>query len=256
MIGTIYLIVNHSTGKIYVGQTVKPDLRKYLRRKVCDALNQTHAKTRNGSPYLYNAIRKYGAAAFKIYALVSGITGRDLLNRSEQFFIKAFRSRTPGIGYNMTVGGDGGGTGADNPFFGKTHSNATKARLRESRIGRPMLPETKALIAATHRAKGIRPPSWLGKQHTPEEKRKIGAGRMGKNHTEETKAYLRENHPRNWLGLKHREETKRKMSAAQYKRREREEASGVDRRRIFTPLHCQHIREALARKKNNPTRVP
>ena len=157
MIGTIYLIVNHSTGKIYVGQTVKPDLRKYLRRKVCDALNQTHAKTRNGSPYLYNAIRKYGAAAFKIYALVSGITGRDLLNRSEQFFIKAFRSRTPGIGYNMTVGGDGGGTGADNPFFGKTHSNATKARLRESRIGRPMLPETKALIAATHRAKSIRP---------------------------------------------------------------------------------------------------
>lgn len=41
-----------------------------------------------------------------------------------------------------------------------------------------------------------------------------GEGTLGRYHSEETRARIRANHPRNWRGKKHTEETKAKMRAA------------------------------------------
>lgn len=222
--GHVYLIVNHATAKVYVGKTVKANLRSYLNRKISDAFNKDHDKTRRACPHLYNAIRKHGPMPFKIYALTDKIEDSQSLCSFEQFFIKAFNSRNPEIGYNVTSGGDGAQPGEGNMFFGRKHSEQTRRRLRECRIGRPMTDETKAKIRATIKAKGIKPPSSLGSKQSEATINKRVLARAGWKHTEETKQRMRITHPRNWLGKKHSAETIAKMRRAQLDRRTREAA--------------------------------
>ena len=50
----IYLIVNHETGKYYIGQHKGKSLKKYLQTKLSNARYQENGRSR-----LFNSMRKY-----------------------------------------------------------------------------------------------------------------------------------------------------------------------------------------------------
>jgi hypothetical protein len=107
----IYLIVNHVTGKYYVGQH---------KGKFWDARHQ-----RNGRSYLYNSMRKYpDPSLWSIHALLSDIETREELDQREKEFIEFLRSRDPEYGYNICKGGEG---------FTGPHSEATRQLLSTTR---------------------------------------------------------------------------------------------------------------------------
>jgi hypothetical protein len=68
--------------------------------------------------------------------------------------------------------------GEANPFYGKTHSPETIARIKEKLTGRKLPPrpprsdEHKSAISATMKKKGIRPPSRKGISPTEEDRKK------------------------------------------------------------------------------------
>lgn len=97
MYGFIYLVTNTVNGKQYVGQTTRSLKRRW----------QFHLRSvRGGSKYaLHCAIRKYGAAAFKVEQIDSAETLEEL-NEKEARYVLQLATLAPG-GYNLTTGGDG-----------------------------------------------------------------------------------------------------------------------------------------------------
>jgi group I intron endonuclease len=101
--GAVYLVTNTASGKRYVGQTTMPVATRWT-------AHVANAK-KAGCPALSRAIRKYGAAAFRVESL--GECGsRAELDASERFAIEWLGSLTP-LGYNLTTGGRAGGRQAD-----------------------------------------------------------------------------------------------------------------------------------------------
>jgi hypothetical protein len=99
----IYLIVNHKTGKYYVGQHKGNNLRKYLKTKMSVARHN-----QKGGSHLFNAMRKYPQSSlWSIHALRSDIQTREELDETERDFIKFLRSQEPEYGYNICRGGEG-----------------------------------------------------------------------------------------------------------------------------------------------------
>jgi group I intron endonuclease len=98
---TIYIIINKINGKMYVGKTstsVEVRWQKHIR-----------LATGTDKPiYFYKAIRKYGADSFSILRLLE-VQTNDEANTEERCFIRLYETYNPDIGYNSTMGGDGGG---------------------------------------------------------------------------------------------------------------------------------------------------
>lgn len=120
----IYKITNTVNGKVYIGQTIRPIMDRFLRH-VNDARNNpsTHLK-------LHRAMNKYGADKFTIEKIDEATTKVEL-DEKEQFWIKEYNSI--GFGYNLTEGGEGGNT-----YKCRTSSQMKKTRekLSKSKIGR------------------------------------------------------------------------------------------------------------------------
>lgn len=99
----IYLIVNHETGKYYVGQHKGTNLQKYLQQKFSHAQREIS----KGS-HLYNSMRAHpDSSVWSIHALRSDIQNREDLNQIEKDFIRFLRSQDPEYGYNICSGGEG-----------------------------------------------------------------------------------------------------------------------------------------------------
>jgi len=82
-----------------------------------------------------------------------------------------------------------------NNFFGKTHTDEVKEKLRNLRLGKKMSEETKEKISKSNVGKKRKPFSEETKQKMAESAKKRGAkppSRLGKNHSEETKQKMRE----------------------------------------------------------------
>ena len=95
----VYRVTNSVNGKVYIG--------KHEGIRVQDRWGVHLYRARTGSPYhFHNAIRKYGAASFKIEVLYTAKT-REELSAMETFFIILHQSHLRENGYNMTMGGDG-----------------------------------------------------------------------------------------------------------------------------------------------------
>jgi group I intron endonuclease len=120
---TVYVIKNLVNGKQYVGQTIR-DLSRYLSIQIRLALRGNTNK-----PYLYGAIRKYGANAFQIKGLVACQT-KEESNSEERRLIAELGTR--GNGYNLTEGGDGGDT-----FSNRQHTLEARRKIALSKIGKP-----------------------------------------------------------------------------------------------------------------------
>ena len=117
----IYKILNHTTGKIYVGQSVSHILNHKRYRPYghegrfrCH-ISEAFSTKKNQSHYLNNAIRKYGVEDF----IVELIEYCEMSNADERetHYIKELNSLFPN-GYNLKNGGS---------VF--THSDESKKRV-------------------------------------------------------------------------------------------------------------------------------
>lgn len=111
----------HTTpsGKKYIGITSQP----------------VNARWRNGKGYKYNsyfakAIRKYGWDNI-LHEVVAENLSEDCAKDMEIALIKQYNTTDRSLGYNISAGGDGTvgvhHFGAENPFYGKHHTDETKA---------------------------------------------------------------------------------------------------------------------------------
>jgi group I intron endonuclease len=170
----IYLLTNIANNKIYVGQSWM-------------GLNDRMGRDGNGyfnSPYLYNAIKKYGVDKFE-YQILDFAFIQSHADMLEDFYMNKYDSRNPNIGYNIKRGGRGG-----------RHSQATIEKMSKNA-----------------------PKYWLGKNLSEETKEKIRIANTGKIRTEETKEMtansMKEWHATNdhpMQGKHHTEKAKDQMS--------------------------------------------
>ena len=135
----IYQLLNLSNGKRYVGQAqnIANRIREHRRKR----------NGQSGTNRLYNAVKKYGWACFS-WSVLERVDDLSRLDEREKFWIDALEVCDESKGYNIcaephTTRGwqhtdatksilreqAGKKVGARNPFFGRTHSAATKASI-------------------------------------------------------------------------------------------------------------------------------
>jgi group I intron endonuclease len=153
----IYVITNTVNSKIYIGQICQK-LDRYLRSDVTRAL--LHGEDRK--PHLYNAIRKYGEAAFVIRLLVE-VLDKEQADKLEQFFIRTLETQNKEIGYNIAAGG-GGSFG-----YHRVISDEQKEKLRIAGLGRVQSETTRAKIGAAN----------SGKPKSAEHRARLSKAKMG-----------------------------------------------------------------------------
>jgi group I intron endonuclease len=155
--GCIYKITNLVNGKIYVGKT-KHSSEHRFRIHVSDS-------KRESKTTIQKALRKYGEHSFKVETLIE--LDEPYLNEAEIFFIKLLNARDSAVGYNITSGGDGFGSGPQHPCWGIKKPPEESERIRKLHTGRKLSDETKKRIGDGHRGeKSVN----YGK-HLPEEQR-------------------------------------------------------------------------------------
>jgi len=142
----IYLIVNHATGRYYVGQHKGNNLKKYLHDKFTTAKRKLF-----GSSRLFAAMRSHPEEIFTIHVLISGVQTKADLDQYEKDFISFLKSQDPEYGYNVCRGGEGV-TGTRTEAHRKKLSDAAKrvgcripreARVRGGRLGGSVKSEAK-----------------------------------------------------------------------------------------------------------------
>ena len=184
----VYLIKNTVNGKQYIGQTSKTLSQRWGKHK-----NQAR-HGRNCA--LATAIEKYGAEKFTI-ELLHVCENKEEMDFVEMFYIALFNTKAP-TGYNLTDGGE--------KVFdctGRKLSFVHAAALLKSNVGRKHPPRSAEWVEKQRLSK-------VGKTHTEEHKKKIGASI--------NKAYL-EGRMLNQSGNKDSEETRAKKSEGQHVRR-------------------------------------
>lgn len=89
--GTVYLITNKNTGKIYIGQTINP-LKSRL---------YGHAH-REANPHLFSDIKELGIDKFEIEPLKT-CSDIEEMNAWEMYYIERALRETPELLYNKNV---------------------------------------------------------------------------------------------------------------------------------------------------------
>ena len=122
MFGSIYKITNIRNNKIYIGKTTKT---------LKERLSKHFSSAKNLKTHLARAIIKYGSNSFKI-DLLQRTNNLKELNNLETKWILSLNSNNPSIGYNLTLGGDGGNT-----YKYKTEKElkVIKEKLHNSKMG-------------------------------------------------------------------------------------------------------------------------
>lgn len=119
MYGYIYKTTNLINNKIYIGKKVS---KKYL-----------------GTAYLGSgklikrAIEKYGKENFQVEQLNTANT-KEKLNELEKFYISYYNSTNREIGYNISIGGDGGDTVSNLTDEEKTIRNNKISKANKGKI--------------------------------------------------------------------------------------------------------------------------
>jgi group I intron endonuclease len=142
----VYKAVNSINGKMYIGQTSRPE-RRFAE----------HTWKGSKSKILSAAIKKYGKEQFT-FAILCWCPDKDYADYVEQKLIEAHNTRR--VGYNICIGGEGLGTGENHPCFGRKATPEQRKKLSEATTG-------------------VKNPMF-GKQNTPEQKEKIRASLKGR----------------------------------------------------------------------------
>ena len=172
--GYIYKISNNINNKIYIGQTIRPLIKRIYEYKSALNTNTFH------NNYLGNTIKKYGFENFEFSVIDTAKTIEEL-NEKEINWIKHYNSTDKNIGYNIELGGSNALATED-----------TKTKMSQSHSG---IKQTQHWINKR-----------IAKSGTEEAKK------YGKAKTEEEKKYLSEVSPKYWLGKSRDEETRKKIS--------------------------------------------
>jgi group I intron endonuclease len=122
----IYKITNKINGKIYIGYSSKPKQRWNNHTRIA----REGPSKRKGQFYaIHAAIFKYGIENFEMKIIDRAFDAYKICV-FEKYWISYYQSNK--IGYNLTPGGECL-IGADNPFYGKNHTEETKKLLSEQR---------------------------------------------------------------------------------------------------------------------------
>ena len=165
--GHIYLLTDNRNGKQYVGKHIGTETNYF-----------------SGGVIPNKVAKKYGKEIFTKIILEENIIDENLLSIKEKYYIEKYN--TFNNGYNLSEGGDGGGSWINKKT--KEEKERISNIKREKNLGRKFSKET--LEKRSLAKKGI--------PLTEEHKRSISFSQSG------------ENHP--WFGRKHSEESKRKIS--------------------------------------------
>ncbi len=211
----LYLITNLLNNKVYVGQSYS-ETERWRQHK--------YAARSKPRQYIDCAMKKYGISNFTYEVIANSLT-QDDGDFIEIELIKQFNSQDRMLGYNISPGGDKvwnkGLQKEKHPMFGKHHSEETKMKMANSRIGiilGPHSKETKKKISDANKGK-VRSieclqklsKAKLGKKRGDmliEIKQKISQSNIGKIRTEESKRKQSESR----LGFSVSEDTKKKIS--------------------------------------------
>lgn len=156
-----YKITNKINGKLYFGWTNKSSVKERLEVHLYSA---EHGSTL----LLHNAIRKYGKENFCI-ELMNNFNSRQNVLRGEIKLIRKYKTnhcRYPGIGYNMTDGGEG-------------TSGCTRTKKQLNASSRVITTRNKLLKGQTYEQ--------IYGDRAQEEKLKRGNSNRGKKRSEEIK---------------------------------------------------------------------
>ena len=199
----------------------------------------------NDSKTLKDAIAKYGKKHFRVDIIQDGIMHPEILNLRERYWIRYFDDYRNG--YNQTLGGEGFGSGEQNPMFGNGHKVSGennywygKKRPEHSKkmsgkqnpmfgngykvsgenngmFGKPRTDEVKAKISKKvsgennpHYGKRGEETSFYGKKHSLESRQKISEKVKGKNNPMFGRRLTGKDN--GMYGKKHRAETIQKIS--------------------------------------------
>lgn len=202
----VYMYEHRKSGKVYIGKTIDIERRKY-----------EHSMRPAKNSLLDRAIKKHGIAEFDFYVLAIFDTNEQA-SREEMYWIARMREV---LGhkkvYNRTDGGEGisgwqhsdtskkkmsasqkehFAMGGVKPMLGKRHSQETKNRISEARIGKYA---------------GENSPMF-GKHISEERKQHLSEINTGKKHSETTKQKMSEDRSGEknaMFGRKHSDDTKR-----------------------------------------------
>ena len=192
----IYLHINHTNGKGYVGLTSKSMGERWL----------MHVKRarQGGTSWFYQAIRKYGQDAFDHHELAINVQTLQEAKDLECAFIAALKTHGDPGGYNMTHGGDGTGG-----FI----SEATRLKMKVGATRRP------PVSAETRTKKSL---ALRGRKFSEVHRLRISESarrRTGRHHSDETRQKQRESNRETWadpdLRLRHSELTRERKRACQ-----------------------------------------
>jgi group I intron endonuclease len=132
----VYVVVNKSNGKMYVGSTERELKIRWQKHLV---------KVNEGSLCtLHKAIRKYGRDNFDI-RMVEEYPTREAMLAGEVEYITYFDTYKSEWGYNDTPGGDGGNTNG-----GKKFSEEWKAKMSIAKKGKSFSEEHKENLSKSH----------------------------------------------------------------------------------------------------------
>jgi len=165
--GSIYIIQNMVSNKVYVGQTMGKLSDRWGKHK--NALNRGV----HGNSHLQSAWIKYGAQSFE-FALLETYATHDQINEAECFYLEYFRSLGVDL-YNIRAGGSHG-----------THSKETREKLRVARLKQtPPDATARANMRAAQLGRKLSEATLAklrGRVVSEETKAKLRAAGMGKRH--------------------------------------------------------------------------
>jgi group I intron endonuclease len=187
--GYIYLLTDTRNGKQYIGKHNGSDENYF-----------------SGGVIPNKIAKKYGKEIFIKTIIEENITDINLLSIKEKFYIKEYRTFI--YGYNLSEGGDGGGSWIHKKTkeekeriseikrkknLGRKFSNETLEKMRLAKKGKPLSDEHKKNISISQSGENH---PWFGRKHTDETKKKISEKRKGiKN--EKHSDYMKKNNPKN-----------------------------------------------------------
>ena len=155
--GIIYLLIDATCDKEYVGQTTRSFKERFHQHK-------------RSNQYIDRVIKQRGEDLIAT-AILKVCYSKEELDYWEKYFIKSRNTMAPN-GYNLTEGGEGtvgcypseetlaklsaAMSGENNPFFGKKHTADSIAKMSESHLGNT---------------------AWVGRRHRKESKVKMSTWR-------------------------------------------------------------------------------
>ena len=176
----VYMHTNKTNNKVYIGVTsLKPQERWHK-----DGSGYKRNK------YFWRAIKKYGWDGFEHIIFAEDLTKEEAC-KMEIGLIALYQSNNSSYGYNLSTGGEGGGSGIpwsdeqrkalSNKFKGRILSDEWKAKIGKANTGKHHSEETRRKLSE-QRAGELN--SFYGKTHTQETKNKMSEIKKGKPVTE------------------------------------------------------------------------